>query len=300
MSDKFDTVTLTLSAATGLGGSFTASYPLFRSADDYLGAGAHEIHTQSYRSLFAANGDFAVTFGASNITVTLLTALSMVEGTRVTLNLDRAERNASLGEVIKVASEAAMTLLQAVRINLGAPQAAAAAGICASQALNTGVDGVLNGSLVVNGAVSFNTPRNIVAAWTNTAVITVTGTDEYGNVLVESSASGTSFTGKKAFKTVTRVRVSANVTGMTVGTGTVLGLPAFLADAADVIREANDGAVPGTGGTFVAGDQTAASATTGDVRGTYAPNQAPNGTRVYELTVLMRDPTYRGRAQFAG
>lgn len=300
MSDKFDTVQVTLSAAAGLGGSFTVPYPAYRGPDDYLGsAGKHEIHTQAYRALFAEKGDFVLAFGASNITVTLTTALSMAIGTVVYLHIDRAEKNASEGEKIDLAQEGKMSVLTPVRIHLGAPATADADGVCASQALNTGADGVIAGALATGGVATFDVPRNVVAGWTNTAVITVTGTDEYGNVVVESSGSGTSFTGKKAFKTVTQVRVSANVTGLTVGSGVVLGLPVFLPDVPDVVREAVNAAVPGTGGTIVAGDQTAATATTGDVRGTYSPNSAPNDTNVYELTVMLRDPAYKGRAQFA-
>lgn len=299
MSDRFDQIEVTLSAVTGLGGSFNVNYPLHRSADDYLGGGAHELHSLSYRSLFAANGDFAVTFGASNMTLTITTGIALESGTKIYLHLDRAEKNASMGELITVANEAKMTLLTPVRINLGAPATADADGVCASQALNTGTDGLINGALATLGVATFDVPRNVVAAWTGTAVITITGTDEYGNVVVESSASGTSLTGKKAFKTITQVRVSANVTALTVGSGVLLGLPVFLPDVPDVFREIMDG-VAATPGTTVAGDQTAATATTGDVRGTYSPNSAPNGSRVYELNVALRDPSYRGRAQFAG
>jgi hypothetical protein len=53
--------------------------------------------------------------------------------------------------------------------------------------------------------------------------------------MTESSASGTSFTGKKAFATVTKVKVSADVTALTVGTGNVLGLPDLLPEAALVV-----------------------------------------------------------------
>jgi hypothetical protein len=118
-------------------------------------------------------------------------------------------------------------------------------------------------------------------------------------VVVESSASGTSLTGKKAFKTVTGITVSANVTGLTVGTAKVLGLPVFVAGAAEVIREIQDGAVA-TAGTLVVGDLTTATATTGDVRGTYAPNGTPNGSITFELLVALRSPEFTGNAQFAG
>jgi hypothetical protein len=150
-----------------------------------------------------------------------------------------------------------------------------------------------------DGVATFDVPRNVVAGWTGTAVLTVTGTDAYGNVMVESSGSGTSMTGKKAFKTVTDVSTSANITGLTVGTSKVLGLPAFLASAASVLKEWQDGA-DATPGTLLAGDTATPTATTGDVRGTYAPNAAPNGAIEFEAVVLMQSTAYTGQAQFAG
>jgi len=146
---------------------------------------------------------------------------------------------------------------------------------------------------------TFDVPRNVVAAWTNTAVLTVTGTDEYGNVMRESSASGTSMTGAKAFKTITSVTTSANITGLTVGSGVRLGLPMYLPNVPNVIVQLQDGAAA-TAGTVVAGDSAVATATTGDVRGTYSPNSAPNGSLRFELDVIVRSPEYRGNAQFAG
>ncbi len=291
---KHLTAQTTLGAAVGAGGSFTIAYPAGRTADDFIGGTDHTITSDSIRVLRALSGDFTLSFGASLITVTLVSGLALPAGARVFLNLDRAEEDDE-----ELASPARMAFKRLVAIALGAVSTAVAAGVCASQALNTGVNGLINGSLASNGIATFSTPRNVVAAWTNTAVLTVTGTDEYGNVLVESSASGTTFTGKKAFKTVTRVQVSANVTGLTVGEGNVLGLPVFLPDVADAIRESVDGAVP-TAGTFVAGDQATPTALTGDVRGTWAPNQAPNATRIYECLLAVRSMSSRGRAQFAG
>ena len=77
------------------------------------------------------------------------------------------------------------------------------------------------------GVATFDVPRNVVAAWTTTAVLTVTGT-EYGKVVVESAASGTSMTGKKAFKTVTGVAASTAVTLAAGARATCSALPAFL------------------------------------------------------------------------
>jgi hypothetical protein len=292
---KHDSIAHTLVSAVSAGASFTVSYPSGKSADDYLGGSDHMIVTHTIRTLFAKSGDFSVAFGASNITVTMASGLALPAGAVIYLNVDRAERDdpTTLADTSKMAE---MTL---VKIGLGAPATADADGVCASQALNTGVDGVIAGALAADGVATFDKPRNVVAAWTNAAVITVTGTDEYGETVVESSASGTSFTGKKAFKTVTQVRVSANVTGLTVGSGVVLGLPCFLADVADVVKEIMDGVAP-TAGTFVAGDNTTATATTGDVRGTLSPNSAPNGSRVYEVIAAVRSAAYTGAAQYAG
>ena len=294
---KYDLVQVTLSADSGFGSTFTANYPAGRTAKDYLGATDHQIQTQSYATLFATAGDFSVAFGASNMTVTVLTGVALTNGTIVYLNLDRAEKAQS--EIPTLAQSAKMAFLQLVRILLGAPAAAVATAVAASQSLlaATVAGATINGTLVTTGVATFAHPRNVVAAWTGAAVLTVTGTDEYGKVFKESSASGTAFTGKKAFKTVTKVVVSADVTLLTVGNGVVLGLPAFLPDVSDVLREALDGAAA-TAGTLVAGDTTVATALTGDIRGTYSPNSAPNGARVFELTVALRDASYVGRAQF--
>src|SRR5688500_103923 len=74
-------------------------------------------------------------------------------------------------------------------VALGIIATADADGGCASQALSTGVDGAINGALAASGVATFATARNVVAAWTGAAVITITGTDEYGETIVESSAS---------------------------------------------------------------------------------------------------------------
>jgi hypothetical protein len=188
-----------------------------------------------------------------------------------------------------------------VRVTLGRPIASAANAIVLSQAatLASGLATGINGALAAGGVATLDVPRAVVAAWTNTAVLTVTGTDEYGAVIRESSASGTSFTGKKAFKTITSVTTSADITGLTVGTSKVLGLPMWLASAGEVLRELQDGATA-TAGTLVAGDVATATATTGDVRGTYAPNSNPNGTLLFEVIAAVRSTEYRGVPQFGG
>lgn len=162
------------------------------------------------------------------------------------------------------------------------PDAPDADGVIEEQAITAagGPATGLDGALVSGGVATFDVPRGVVAAWTGTAVMTVTGTDVYGRTQVESSASGTSFAGKKAFKTITSVTVSADVTAATVGTGDVFGLPFRVTDAGYLVRVGWADALADNAGTFVKADTTSpATATTGDPRGTFDPSSAANGTR---------------------
>lgn len=299
MTKIYDTIAVTIGTTVAIGGTFTANYPAGKGGSDYRGGDDHTIISNSAPALFAKEGDFSIAYGASNMTVTILRGRGFTAGDIINLNLDRAAIGP--GEEVVMANPLTMADCTLVRINLGKPIASDSDGAVASQAATAagGLATGINGALASGGMATFDVPRNVVAAWTNTAVLTVTGTDEYGNVIRESSASGTSFTGKKAFKTVTAVSVSADVTGLTVGTSKVLGLSVFLASAGEVLRELQDGAAP-TAGTVVAGDVTTATATTGDVRGTYAPNSNPNGSLLFELIVALRSPEYRGVTQFSG
>ena len=165
------------------------------------------------------------------------------------------------------------------------PIVGAANSVSLSQSIATGTPGLLNGA---NAGV-MDVPRNIIAAWTGTAVLTVTGTDYYGQVQTEASASGTSFTGKKAFATVTAVNVSANVTVATVGTGNVLGLP-FRVSSGDIFAPTFVDAADA--GTFVVPDLTLpATSATGDVRGTYAPAGTLNGAKFVAALLKVYDNT---------
>ncbi len=147
-------------------------------------------------------------------------------------------------------------------------------------------------------------PRNIVAAWTGTAVLTITGTDEYDNVIVESSASGTSLTGKKAFKTITNITTSGDITGLTVGTGDVLGIPYFLTHESDVLGFYADTTEEKLASVFVAGVTTVATATTGDVRGTVNPDTTLDGSVNFYLWMYIRETDLKsdlvGVTQYAG
>lgn len=293
-------VTGTLSAAVATSGTFTVSYPA-RSSPEYGSHDEGSFYGSTEHALFIGQdartwlSGFTLTFGTSNITVTNTGSATWAAGSAYRLELQLAgtpvfrQPTTSGKRTLNRANR-----LQVVQVNLGAPDAAVSNGICASQTINT--TGTLNGSLVSGGVAVLDVPRNVVAAWTNTATITVTGTDEYGNTMTETSGSGTSFAGKKAFARVTAVVSSVSITSATVGTGDVLGLPVYLPGTAHVIRELQDGAAA-TAGTTVAGITTASSATTGDVRGTYDPNAAADGDKQFTLFLALPDSQYLGPAQ---
>lgn len=290
------TINGVLSADVANGGTFTVSYPTGTNRGTFTGAVQHgfSVNGQNLRHF----DQFLAALGASNVTITNRSGSTWPAGQAFVLMLEvpgqRDVRDENGKNPILRANS-----MRVVQVNLGSPIAAAANNICTSQAVGAGAAFVLNGALLVGGKVTLDVPRNVVAAWTGTAVITVTGLDEYGNVVVESSASGTSFAGKKAFKEITRITSSASITAATVGIGDVLGLPLFVESSGQLLRELQDGAAA-VAGTLVVADTAKATATTGDVRGTYDPNAAADGSRSFQLLFMLSDPAYRGPSQFAG
>lgn len=295
---SFKIVQSNVGSAVATNGTFTLPYPAGTNAGSFAAFG-HKLWVDRFQRLLESPADFTAAFGASNITVTYKGATSIPAGGEISAQLNQLGEDDGTPDIAPPI--AGVNELATVRLSLGAPIAAAANNVATSQAVTvvTTPLAVINGALASGGVATFDVPRNVVAAWTGTAVVTVTGTDVYGKVVRESSASGTSLAGKKAFKTITSVSFSADVTGATVGIGDVFGLPVFLPGTAYVLRELQDGAAA-TAGTAVAGVSSAATATTGDVRGTYDPNAAADGAKVFDLIVALGDPEYKGVAQFAG
>ena len=293
---SFKIVKTSAGSAVATNGTITFSYPAGTNAGSFAAFG-HKLWVDKFQRLLASPADFTVSFGASNITVTYKGSTTIPAGAALDAQFNQLGEDAGTPEV-SPKIEGVQPLLT-VKLGLGAPITADADGVCASQAGTAATAMTIDGALASGGVATFDVPRNVVAAWTNTATLTVTGTDVYGNVVKETSGSGTSMAGKKAFKTITSVVPSANITGATVGTGDVFGLPVFLPGTAYILKELQDGAAA-TAGTAVAGVSSAATATTGDVRGTYDPNAAADGAKVFELIVALGDPDYKGVAQFAG
>jgi hypothetical protein len=298
---SYETVRFNLSAAVATAGTFTVSYPTGTTKADFQRGTRHKM--VAIQNVYRSPTDFTVSLGASSATVTYNGTTTLPAGSEVAFQLDKGGpdtyRNAP-----EYGLPQRTEMVFPVLVNLGNPIVGDPDGIFASASITSASPiTTMTGALAVSGAVTLDVPRNVVAAWTGTAVMTVTGTDEYGETVVESSASGTSLTGKKAFKTITRIAVSANVTSATVGTGNVLGLPIRLPGTAlaYVLKEQEDGAVP-TAGTAVGGlaQGTKSTATTADVRGTYTPNSTPDGSKVFSLLLAVSDPNDKGNPQFAG
>lgn len=188
-------------------------------------------------------------------------------------------------------------------VDLGTPALIDADGISASQTVTgVGTAFLINGALASAGAVTFDVPRTVDAAWTNAAVITITGTDAYGQAMVEASASGTSHTGKKAFKTVTGITTSATITGATAGSGAKLGLPYRPVIGGFISGILNENTADA--GTYTAPERSASTSTSADVRGVYAYAGTADGVNRFKVRYAMQggplDSDLYGIAQYAG
>lgn len=165
------------------------------------------------------------------------------------------------------------------------------------------------GTSPVDGANTtwvLDAPRNITIAVTHGSsvvamTIVVTGKDTYGQRMTESlaiAATGMSqsATGLKAFKSVDSIAITsagnATTNTMNLGWGDTLGLPYRLGGAYDILAKYVDGSLEAIGsGTQTAGDAAAATSSTGDVRGTWLPATATNGTRRFRIWMKIHDPS---------
>lgn len=292
----FDIVRTTLSAAVASGGSITFSYPSGKDAGSYRGAYGHKLWAKGLMTQFNFPADFAITFGASNITVTYNGATSIPASTEVVLEADYIGSVSDIDNLSNTTKRAVFS--KSVLVDFGAVDAASATAVQSATAVGTA------SQVTLGTAVTLDVPRNVVAvssgAGDTTQSLTVYGYDEYGVAMTETkSLNGTtSVVFDKAFKTVTGYKASAALAGnLSLGSGAKLGLPVFIPYAAgSVLKEIQDGA-NATAGTVVAGVTAKATATTGDVRGTWTPNATPNGTIGFALLVSVPDPNYLGGTQ---
>ena len=295
----FYLTSLTLSSPLAAAGTVQLSYPAGTSGGLFLGAPGHlAVIDGGTRTM---PKDFGLAFNAGDITFTWRGERTLPAGTQLDVQLDVPGNVDTRADGVAHATFAPATLLL-----LGSPIAADADGICAAQAVGGPGAAAIDGALASGGVAVLDVPRGVTvassAAGDTTQTVTLTGLDTYDAAMVETLAlSGTTaVNGKKAFKQVLSVVVSAGMTGnLTVGTTNVLGLPVYLPSAGYVLAELEDG-VAATAGTFVHADMAANSATSGDVRGTYVANSAPNGARGFSILAALPDPQHRGPAQYAG
>jgi hypothetical protein len=296
-----------LSADVAGGGNFTIAYPSGTDEGRFFDAEGHVLIAGS-GDRFTAPTHFTLTLGTATIQVNWRSGSPTLRaGTFLRLQLEVKGWAPQVPAVTERQRSLGVASMIAVNVPLGAPDTASATGIAGAQLFGGSGSFVLNGAIVSGGVARLDVPRNVtltVATTDHSArTITVTGTDVYGNVVRENIAGPNANTvqGKKAFTTVTAATVDGAVAtnGISIGFGDVLGLPVFLPGTAHVVREIQDGA-PATAGTVVAGDSALATATTGDVRGTYDPNAACDGDKVFELFVMLADPAFIGVNQFAG
>jgi len=172
------------------------------------------------------------------------------------------------------------------KLDLGTPIPDVADGISASHTGTSVLTIVLDGTLASGGAVTLDVPRTLIVTGTgaDTETVTITGTDIYGEALVEviTLNAATPVEGLKAFKTVTSAILSGAIDAdIDVGTTDTIGLPYRLADASDLGAVWFDSVQEATAPTIIAGDDTTATATTGDTRGTLLLNSAANTKQTY-------------------
>jgi hypothetical protein len=179
------------------------------------------------------------------------------------------------------------------------PQAAATNNIALSQTASAAGAVTLTAGTSVKSVVrndgttvlQLDLPRAVKVNCSTTArAFTVSGYDYYGQAMTETitvSVAGTAVTGKKAFFQISGVTIAGSATVVLVGTSDVLGIPVRVFNTAYVASVKSNNALAQDAGTFVAADTATATATTGDVRGTYVPATASDGTVRTVMTIAL-------------
>jgi len=326
---SFKTAEANIASAVASAGTFTVGYPAGTNAGNYENTRNHSLWVDGHQKLYAYPADFTLAFGTSNITVTYNGSTTIAAGDRARIQLDLMGVDDELD--LHNANIEGVSIGAVAMIDLGAPdvldadflvKAATSTELPDTETVTytpdtdgtTPTDGAA--PVVVRSSVNYwelDVARNLVSTVTHgSSVVAMTikiiGQDVFGATMSETltvAATGTSQVDAtlKAFKWVRSIAITAaadaEANTLNFGTGDVLGLPIRLPDLGYVLKEMEDGAAP-TAGTVVAGVDTVATATTGDVRGTYDPNSATDGALAFKLLVWGADPTDKGVAQFAG
>ena len=178
-----------------------------------------------------------------------------------------------------------------VTSNIAASQTPAAAGALTLTA-GTSVRSVVrtDGTTVLQLDCPRAVSVSLVTAGTARAY-TVAGYDYYGQPMTEviTSVAAATTNGKKAFYQIVSVTGAGGGSGtaLTVGTTDVLGLPVRVTEGGYICHVGWNGQFAIDGGTFVAAATATATATTGDVRGTFDPSSAADGIKRLVLGIML-------------
>lgn len=188
-----------------------------------------------------------------------------------------------------------------MRMELGQPVVAAAAGIINAQSiaatLTKSVAGIVAAFNPKTMMGKYGRNVTVVLSGAGAVAATVFGKDYLGQPMSETfTTNGTTpVVGKKAFFWIDSLSCAlVAATTINVGYGTVLGIPyAVGAFTAEYLN-----GVAATAGTKVVAVLTAQTATSGDPRGTYDPNSAPDGSRDFVLEGYAIEGDYHGLPHF--
>jgi hypothetical protein len=300
----FKIVSKTLSGDLAASGTTTFNYPASTDEDSFASWGHMAI---AIGNVLSSPADFTLTFASASVTFTYASGKTTIPaGSVLTLQMNLPGEDAQKAPKLTVDHDH-VSLMGLVRVDLGSPLIADVDRICEAQDLTAGGTATLTSTIVDlstgAGAAPFGRCLTVdVSAGTSSEVVTITGTNYLGEVIVENiTLNGTTVVaGKKAFATVTSVVVAGDTDGdLIVGDAVLLGLPVFIEDVDEWVTELQDGTTA-TAGAFVAGVSSAPTATTGDVRGTYSPNTPPDGALHFVLYMAISDPAYTGQTDFVG
>lgn len=144
----------------------------------------------------------------------------------------------------------------------------------------TAPDGSTVYALDVARCLSFTTSADM-----HLVTLAVVGYDEYWQPMTQNKvlpSSATTANSLKAFRYIKSITANATdgTNNVSVGTADIFGLQFAVPDAGYIVSNRWAETLAQDAGTFVAADQTIpATALTGDVRGTYAPSSASDGTK---------------------
>ena len=181
-------------------------------------------------------------------------------------------------------------------VDIPAPPAALATGILNAQSIAAA--GTSSPVVGFSPSVMGRYGRNVtvVASGAATSNVTVYGFDYLGQAMKESFTltGATPVVGKKMFADIVSVAYGLTAgTTINVGYGAVLGVP-YKVLGTQITNELTSDVTP-TAGALVAG-VSPQTLTSGDPRGTYTPNLAPDGVRSYRFSCAVDRNNLHGAA----